>query len=191
MSIRKTTKLLNRIRIEWELPNETHVFNEEKGEQPFVVAKDFTLSLHEKSSLRPFLNSWRGKTLTDEECNAFDVAVLLGKPCMLNVIHKESKNGKTSAQVASIAALPKGIACPPAINEPFEFGYDPFDQVKFDSMPDWLKDKIKTSNEYKALFAEKKEEPRKLGSLQPSTAFNDDPGPTEKSFIEDNQDLPF
>ena len=56
------------IRLKFELPTVTKVFNPDKGEQPFVIERQFTKSLHEKSALRPFLDNWRGKALTDEEC---------------------------------------------------------------------------------------------------------------------------
>jgi len=52
-------KILNKVRIGWELPTELRVFNEEKGEQPLVIDKEFTLSLYEKSALRGVLKSWR------------------------------------------------------------------------------------------------------------------------------------
>ena len=41
-------KILQKVSITWELPEELAVFNEEKGEQPFVVSKEYTLSMHEK-----------------------------------------------------------------------------------------------------------------------------------------------
>ena len=46
------TKTLKKVRIGWELPSEMKVFNEEKGEQPCVISKEFTLARHEKSGLR-------------------------------------------------------------------------------------------------------------------------------------------
>jgi len=47
-------KTMNKVRITWELPTELKVFKEENGEQPHVVSKEFTLSLHEKATLRAF-----------------------------------------------------------------------------------------------------------------------------------------
>ena len=73
-------KVLKKVRIGWELPTEKRVFNEEKGEQPFVISKEFTLSMHEKSSLRGMLKSWRGKDFTEDEAKAFDITNLIGKP---------------------------------------------------------------------------------------------------------------
>lgn len=146
-----TEKILNKVRIGWELPTEKKVFKEENGEQPFVISKEFTLSLHEKSTLRAFLKNWRSKDFTDEEAKMFDITKLLGVPCQLNVVHKVAKNGNTYAEIGGVAMLMKGYECPPQINPTFEFNYDEFDQAQFDSLPDFLKDKMKTSLEYAAI----------------------------------------
>ena len=68
-----TVKKLNKVRITWELPTELKVFKEENGEQPHVISKEFTLSLHEKATLRNFLKNWRGKDFTEDEAKAFDI----------------------------------------------------------------------------------------------------------------------
>ena len=47
----------------------------------------------------------------------------------------------------------KGMVCPPAINPVFVLSFDEWDVQKFESLPDFIKDKIKTSDEYKAMYA--------------------------------------
>lgn len=170
------TKEVNKVRITWELPTETKVFKE--GEEPKVltIGKDFTLSLHEKSNLRKFLESWRGRGFTEEEAKKFDVTKLLGVPCMLSVIHKTSKQGKLYAEISSISTLPKSLTCPEQINNNFEFSLENFDSKKFDSLPDWLKDKIKTSKEYKGLI---------------DPAHSDISDKDEEVEVENNDGLPF
>lgn len=145
-------KLINKIRISWELPTELKVFKEEKGEQPLSISKEFTLSMHEKANLRKFLAGWRGKDFTEEEALSFDVTNLLGKECMLSIIHKTSKTGRVYAEISSCSTVPKGIKVDPQINPTFELGYDNFDNDKFNSLPAWLSDKMKTSIEYKNIF---------------------------------------
>lgn len=144
-------KMQNKVRITWELPEEKKVFKEENGEQPFVLSKEFTLSMHEKSTLRKWLESWRGKAFTEEESKQFDVAKLVGAPCLLNVIHKEKKDKSMRADIASISTLPKGMVCPNAINPLVVFSVNDFKQEIFDTFPDFIKDKIKSSREYKAM----------------------------------------
>jgi hypothetical protein len=144
-------KTMNKVRIAWETPTETKVFVEEKGEQPFSVSKEFTLSLNEKANLRKFLAGWRGKDFTEQEAKAFDISALVGKPCMLNIIHKQSKQGKTFAEISSVSSIPKGMDCPKQINKSFILSYDEWDDDKFNSLPDFIKDKMKQSAEYKQL----------------------------------------
>lgn len=146
-------KHLNKVRIGWELPTELRVFNAEKGEQPIVISKDFTLSMHEKSALRIALKSWRSKDFTEEEAAAFDITKLLGVPCMLNIIHKPSKKDPTKIyeEISGISPLPKGMTCPPQVNPTQELSYDNWNEELFNSMPDFIKDKIKSSDEYKAM----------------------------------------
>jgi len=151
-SFEGTPKTQNKIRLAWELPTELKEFKEGEGEKPFFVSKDFTLSMHEKSSLRKYLQDWRGKAFTDDEAKAFDVTKLLGKECLVSIIH-EVKKDKTYAKISSVSTLPKGMICPPQINETFEFSWAEFDQAKFDSLPEWLRNKMKDSVEYKQRFA--------------------------------------
>lgn len=143
-------KLINKVRVGWELPTELKVFSEEKGEQPHVISKEYNLSLHEKANLRKILASWRGKDFTEAEAKAFDVTVLVGKPCMLNIIHKHgvSDPSKIYEEIGSISPMPKGMTCPAQINPSSVFDYDNFDDVKFNSLPDFIRDKMKSSLEF-------------------------------------------
>lgn len=169
-------KILNKVRITWELPQETRVFDETKGEQPMVISKEYTLSMHEKSNLRKDLESWRGKGFTEDEAKSFDITKLLGVACLVNVIHVTAKNGNTYANISSITTLIKGMECPPQVNEIFEFNYtDKFDPQKVESFPDFIKDKIKTSAEYKD----------RLESLQ-NEHYTDEAPP-----VKEEDDLPF
>jgi hypothetical protein len=70
---------------------------------------------------------------------------------MLNIIHKQSKQGKTFAEISSVSSIPKGMDCPKQINKSFILSYDEWDDDKFNSLPDFIKDKMKQSAEYKQL----------------------------------------
>jgi len=143
-------KVMNKVRLSWELPTELKEFKEGEGEKPYSVSKEFNLSMHEKATLRKFLEGWRGKAFTEDEAKRFDITALLGKPCMLSIIHKETKAGKVRAEINSISNMPKGMTCPEQINESYEFNYDSFDEEKFNKLPDFLKDKMRQSVEYAA-----------------------------------------
>ena len=146
-------KTLNKVRIGWELPEERRVFKEENGEQPFVISKEFTLSMHEKSNLRKSLASWRGKDFNEDEAKSFDITKLLGVPCMINIIHKQGKKDptKTYEEISGITSLPKSMKCPPQENKMFVLSYDKFDWEAYASLPDFIKDKIKGSVEFAAM----------------------------------------
>lgn len=190
-------KMVNKIRITWELPNEKHVFNDEKGAEPFVVTKEYTLSMSEKATLRKDLESWRGKAFTEQEADFFDVTKLLGVPAMVNVIHKTSKSGNDYAIVSGVSPMPKGFECPPQINDTFEFNFtDKYELLP--SLPQWLREKIEQSEEYK-----KKEgldtTPIPLRQNSEVDRYENKPQPTppmEQDAVlaaqeEDDDDLPF
>ena len=148
-------KVQNKCRITWELPTELRVFDEAKGEQPLVISKEYTLSMHEKSNLRKDLESWRGKQFTEEQAKSFDITKLLGVACMLNIIHKVTKSGSDYATISNISSIPKGFVCPEQVNKNYEWNFeDAWDEIALNAMPDFIKDKIKSSAEYKAIKSE-------------------------------------
>lgn len=147
---------LTKVMIGWELPEETRVFDESKGEQPMMISKEYTLSMNEKSNLRADLTSWRGKGFTEEEAKSFDITVLLGIPCMLNISHvPKQKNPSELREKITLAAIPKGFKAPQQVNPLTILSYDEFDDRVFEKLPDFLKDKIKSSEEYKILNSPK------------------------------------
>lgn len=145
-------RAMHKVRIGWELPEERKVFNPEKGEQPFVISKEFTLSMNEKANLRKYLEAWRGKGFSEDEAKAFDITKLIGVPCLLNIIHKPSKDGqRIYADIASIMPLPKKMKCSPQENPTQMLSYDDFDYALFETLPDFIKDKMKGSQEFQKM----------------------------------------
>lgn len=147
-----TEKQLNKVRIAWELPTELKEFKAGEGERPWVINKEFTLSLAEKANLRKFLESWRGKNFTNDEAKSFDITKLLGVPCTITIIHKTSKAGKVFAEISSVSPVMKGLTVPPQVNQNFELNYDNFDFSAFNSLPEYLRKKIESSLEYKQMI---------------------------------------
>jgi len=146
------SKSLKKVRIGWELPTELKEFKEGEGQKPFVISNEYTLSMYEMANLRKMLASWRGKDFTEEQAKKFNITALIGVPCQLNIIHHVSeKNGKTYEKIAAVSPLMKGIECPPQINKTMVLSYSDFDHSLFESLPDFIKDKIKSSEEYKAM----------------------------------------
>lgn len=76
--------------------------------RPFMLSKRYTLSLHEKATLRHDLEAWRGKAFEPEELEGFDVENLIGKQCRLVVVHKEKTAGKRAEVSTIMKADPNG-----------------------------------------------------------------------------------
>lgn len=140
----------DKCRLTWEIPGEMRVFDEEKGEQPMSISKDYNLTLGKDANLRKDLESWRGQGFTPDELLGFDVETIVGAPCLINIIHITSKAGNKYAKIASVTPLMKGTECPEIINEPFIWNYtDKFDLGILENLHEWFQDKIKGSLEYK------------------------------------------
>lgn len=162
-------KIIPKVRIGWELPTELKVFKDENGEQPCVISKEYTLSMAEKANLRIALKSWRGKDFTEDEAKSFDITKLLGVPCMINIIHKTSKDGlKVYEEISGITPIPKGIECPPQYNKTLLLSYDSFDVEVFNKLPDFIRNKMTGSLEYVAI-----QSPNHT-NIEPSTTSEDD-----------------
>ena len=148
-------KDFNQVNITWELSNETYD-DSEGNPQLYLLSRTYTLSLHEKATLRKDLDAWRGKRFTDDELKGFDITTILGAPCMVTAIHND--NGK--AKVVGVASLPKGMPKPKAVNELKTFDYDNnFDMKAIEAFPEWVRDAIRSSVEYKQRVRELEAQP--------------------------------
>lgn len=72
----------------------------------FTVRRRYTVSLNSKAALRKDLESWRGRTFTEDELKGFDVEAVLGANCNVNVV-QEKRDGDTFANVSAITPLHK------------------------------------------------------------------------------------
>lgn len=146
--------LQNKVRIGFELPTEMHVFDKEKGEQPRVISQDYTLSFSEKANLRKLILACDPNALSlddDGFVDEFDVETLIGKELLVTVAQKPKKEGGNYAFIESVTRLPKGMTCAPAINPTQKLSYDKWDEEVFAKLPDFIREKMETSEEYKVL----------------------------------------
>ena len=121
--------------------------------EPFQVSRRFTASLHEKSALRAFLKSWRGRDFTPDELAAFDLKKLLGAPALLNLAHTE-RNGRSYADIVSISPVPRGMQAPPPLGDNEGVLFDISDRSThhhLDDLPARLQEQVKDSPEWRAL----------------------------------------
>ena len=139
-------KMLRKVKFFWEL----HGDDLKIEGKPLIQTRNYTLSLGDKASLRKDLESWRGKSFTDDELRGFDLTNLLDKWCMITVQHRES-NGKTYADAVAVTPVPAVVAkagLPSGVNPTLLFDMQKFDQAVFDSLSDGLKNQIQQSAEF-------------------------------------------
>jgi hypothetical protein len=164
-----------KIMLGWELHGKDDEGNElvtERGD-PLAIFKNYTLSWHEKASLRLDLQNWRNKPFTDVELRRFDISTILGAWCMVTVIQRPGKNGKMYSNIKGVAPVPsviKQTGLPQGVNPTQEFRLADPDYELFETFGKGLKAVIETSPEWKALQGGK---PAPKASKAPSSGFDD------------------
>jgi len=159
--------MVHKIFLTWELPKLKAVFSDEKGEEPFVISEEFTLSTKENSNFYKLIGNWRGKPLDAKEQESFDPAIMLGKTAVIQFIHKRKKKfveadikevttENTNMKMQGIMKRSPDMEMPAAINpvllwdwEAIESGESTFDKEIWEKIPNFLKKKIQESEEYK------------------------------------------
>ena len=118
-------------------------------------------SVAEKAKLRKLIEAVVGRTLTDQEAYAYDIAKLFGAKVIVNVKHQQSKTppNRIYEKVDSImshGSFPLPVPFQPE-NEYWLFAIDPlgnnFKTENFAKLPAFLKKKILDSNEAKEYIA--------------------------------------
>lgn len=144
---RKSTR---QVMITWELP-----FEFMENGKPFIHTNKYTLSAHEKSTLRRHLESWRGKPFTDADFGAggFDIKSILGKSCTLLLKAQIGKDGGVYNKLEGVGQPTKGVAAPSPLNPLIYLSLDPerFDTEVFNALSDKMRERIMASPEYAAL----------------------------------------
>lgn len=131
------------------------------------IGKRYNLSHNEKSILRLDLQSWYGThfdTKQLDDAGGFDLAKLIGRPALLNVVHSEDGQ---YANVVSVNPLPAGMECPAQITESMLFELDPYDPIKFASLSNSMQEFIKGSAEWQALNNGHGKQPPRDGIVPP------------------------
>ena len=156
------------IYIRFEIPSERVEFEKDgkKFNLPTVIGQTYTASMSEKANIRKHLEGWRGKQFTDNEAKSFDVGSILGKCCMLSVVEKTTDKG-TYSNIASMSALPRGMQQVKA-ESPLYY-YAPDDVSCFESLPQWLREKI----EAQIKMPEKTKNPNYDPDQPPVSAYED------------------
>jgi len=94
------------VRFGFETPLETRIFTAGDEPRPCVVNFKKPFIMHEKGGLTLMLNQMIGRTLQPSEYDTFNIASLLGKQFMVNIVHAPSQDPKRPWQnIQSIQPL--------------------------------------------------------------------------------------
>lgn len=171
------TPLTRKINITFEFPTLLATFNEERGEEPFVIGLELTASTGDQSNLAKLISQWRNKPLTPQEQDGFDPTKMVGKTAYISFLHKrkpkfvgqdiaEITNENTNLKFNGIMPKPKEINAPANINPYLIWDWDLIEKEGFDNhketfekIPMWLRRKIGESEQFKKFSKGYKIEP--------------------------------
>jgi hypothetical protein len=119
-------KLRRQIKLVWELPSKK-IAGTTKNH---LMAADVTFSMTGDATLKKWIQSRRGKKISDGE--EVDIGEELGKGCLLNVVWNE----KGYPRVEGIAAIPDGLPEPTPTYPLTAINLDQFKAGA--TIPDWI-----------------------------------------------------
>jgi len=92
----------HKVRIVWQVDQTNAETN-----RRYEVRKQYSLSLHEKASLRKDLEGWRSRKFTEQELSGFDLEKLVGANCQVQVVHDLGDDATIWANVQAVVPAPK------------------------------------------------------------------------------------
>lgn len=142
----KFKKLSQKILFIWEIVDDEQRIEIDGEMKRRAISRQYTASFAPKSSMYKDIRPWIGREFTPEEQEGFfDVGQLLGKPCLLNVIHTTTAEGKTYANVSGIMPLPKSMNVGDPENSKVLYDIDESSDNIFDMLPEWVREIIAKS----------------------------------------------
>jgi hypothetical protein len=149
-TFRGQTSRKRKIYLRWELPHERMEYIKKDGtavDAPVCVGKQYTASLHPKSTLRADLETWRGRAFTEQELAGFDLTVLAGQPCQLVLVHAQAASGRTYAQVRGVSGWPRGMPRPERTENPI-VTHSEGDAASYARLPEFVRKMIDGRGDY-------------------------------------------
>lgn len=165
-------KTAHKILVSWEL----HGDDKMADGRLFTISQRYTWSMNEKASLRRDLESWRGVPFRDNDFGpgGFDIKNILGKACLLTIVHSE-KGDKKYANISAVSKLMKGMDLPKTENELSYLWLDKqrWDAEAFSKLGQGLQGIIIKSPEYAEIVGAA----HTNGHVTDAKDFHDDPIP--------------
>lgn len=153
------TKKNMKVRILWEIADETHPLEEGGEPKRLQVFSDYNLFMDDKANIVKMLKAWFPALANKENWKLGDaVRGIVGKSCRGIIEHRKSADGKNT--YANLAASGAGIL-PPKINisaceNPtffFDFDIDKFNWEEYNKVPAWIRKTIEKSDEWPSVLA--------------------------------------
>lgn len=147
-SFQGKAKQTHKVYLRFEVPDERVTYEKDgkEIEAPCSIGTTYTLSLSEKSKLRPLLENWRGKLFTKEELKGFDITTVAGKCCQIIVQHAEGSDGRTYANITSVIATSKEqrerVRTAKSEVGVLVYELDKPDAAVYEKLPNWIKEKL-------------------------------------------------
>lgn len=151
------------IMIGFELPDLT--YDTKDGPVTQIKSSTYFLSLNESRNnqigLREIVDGLRdGVQWTEEELEKFDIAQYMGRPCKIAISGVESK-GKVYSNITGISAVDQVEGARLMLNSKrpqiFVTVDDFSDEMALATLPNWIQEKIRSSQEYQALVVKENE----------------------------------
>src|SRR3990167_11213651 len=132
------------IRLSFEIPEELR----DDG-QPFVVS---TMPITASTNKKAAFNKLCLGILGHAPGNDFDYDELVGKTCLVNIVHKASKKDENVmyVNITGTSPLPKGMEVPEAITEMFNFDVNTSPMGDIDKLPEFIQKLVMSTPEFKA-----------------------------------------
>jgi hypothetical protein len=183
----------HKLRFTWELCEELSDFGKGKPE-PYSVSMTVNFFFGKNSNFTKLLEGWKGGTFSEDEFANFELKKLVGKACMVNIVHAVSGDNEY-ANVASVSPVPAKWRdrVPPLHNPPvyFEVEMGPSSR-EFLLLPEFLQKIVANCHEWR-------ETGMKAPSQEVDDPFADEDEETEKANAEaqsaakriEDDDIPF
>lgn len=133
-------KTAYKVLLGFELPNQVQEHNGE----PYIVWKRYTLLLSKRAALRKHLEAWRNRAFSEEELKSFDLATVVGVPCMVAIVHTTGDDDTVFANIDGVFAVPDGTVVPPQVHPSIIFDIAEWDQRIFETFSENLQNTIQT-----------------------------------------------
>lgn len=181
----------------WELPEALHVFNEDKGEQPFVVERKYGNTLgkpKKRSDMGKAVEGMIGGAFVDDDENPFPLEDLVGGLCQLSIVNEQDGEYENTKIVAIMPLSNAQVALAeqgqyPEYGDQFVFDMDNFNPEVWDLLPKWKQDEISKTPEYAAAISGETAAP--AAAEEAAVQATDElpfSGEPEQEFLHDGQE---